>query len=288
MVAEPEGKTVGTLDEDFAMESLTGDVFLLGTHSWRIRHVDAGHACTWKMRTAPRPRFRSGSAKRPGRSTELSAAVSPGAQSACSTRSAANGCSTSAAWTKRARSRRSPTCARARPRLGALPSTDTVVAERFFDEAGGMQLVLHAPFGSRINRAWGLALRKRFCRTFNFELQAAATDNGIVISLSDRHAFPLELVFEFLNAETVRDVLTQAMLDAPMFGARWRWNATRALAILRFRGGTKVPAPIQRMRSDDLLGAVFPGPGGVRGKPHRTDPHSRSSAGERDDRQLPA
>ena len=147
---------------------------------------------------------------------------------------------------------------RRRSALGALPSCDTVVAERFFDEAGGMQLVLHAPFGSRINRAWGLALRKRFCRTFNFELQAAATDNGIVISLSDRHAFPLELVFEFLKAATVRDVLTQALLDAPMFGTRWRWNATRALAILRFRGGTKVPAQIQRMRSDDLLAAVFP------------------------------
>jgi ATP-dependent Lhr-like helicase len=142
--------------------------------------------------------------------------------------------------------------------LGALPSSNTVVAERFFDEGGGMQLVLHAPFGSRVNRAWGLALRKRFCRTFNFELQAAATDNGIVISLSDRHAFPLEIVFEFLKAETVRDVLTQALLDAPMFGTRWRWNATRALAIPRFRGGTKVPAQIQRMRSDDLLAAVFP------------------------------
>ena len=121
-----------------------------------------------------------------------------------------------------------------------------------------MQLLLHAPFGSRVNRAWGLALRKRFCRTFNFELQAAATDNGIVISLSDRHAFPLELVFEFLRAATVRDVLTQAMLDAPMFGTRWRWNATRSLAILRFSGGVKVPAPIQRMRSDDLLASVFP------------------------------
>ncbi len=142
--------------------------------------------------------------------------------------------------------------------LGALPTIDTVVAERFFDEAGGMQLVIHAPFGSRINRAWGLALRKRFCRTFDFELQAAATDNGIVISLSDRHAFPLELVFEFLRSATVRDVLTQALLDAPMFGTRWRWNATRSLAVLRFNGGKRVPAPIQRMRSDDLLASVFP------------------------------
>ena len=121
-----------------------------------------------------------------------------------------------------------------------------------------MQLVLHAPFGARINRAWGLALRKRFCRSFNFELQAAATDNGIVISLSDQHSFPLELVFKFLSKETVEEVLTQAMLPAPMFEVRWRWNASRALAVLRFAGGRKVPPPIQRMRADDLLAAVFP------------------------------
>lgn len=256
VLAEPEGKTVGTLDEDFAMESLTGDVFLLGTHSWRIRHVMQGRVYVEDARgAAPSIPFWLGEA--PGRSEELSSAVSrirkrildcpeldylkqecgldePGAKQAIAyVRTGAAG-------------------------LGALPSCDTVVAERFFDEAGGMQLVLHAPFGSRVNRAWGLALRKRFCRTFNFELQAAATDNGIVISLSDRHAFPLELVFEFLKAETARDVLTQALLDAPMFGTRWRWNATRSLAILRFRGGAKVPAQIQRMRSDDLLAAVFP------------------------------
>ena len=148
-------------------------------------------------------------------------------------------------------------CWRARHALNALPTQKTVVAERFFDEGGGMQLVIHAPFGSRINRAWGLALRKRFCRSFNFELQAAATDNGI-ISLTEQHAFPLELVFEFLKPQTVEHVLTQAMLDAPMFTARWRWNASRALAILRFRGGRKVPPPIQRMRADDLLASVFP------------------------------
>ncbi len=142
--------------------------------------------------------------------------------------------------------------------LGVLPDQQTVVAERFFDEGGGMQLVLHAPFGARLNRAWGLSLRKRFCRTFNFELQAAATDNGIVISLGEQHSFPLEAVFEFLNASTAEDVLTQAMLDSPMFTARWRWNASRALAVLRFSGGKKVPPQIQRMRSDDLLAAVFP------------------------------
>ena len=114
-----------------------------------------------------------------------------------------------------------------------------MVAERFFDEGGGMQLVLHAPFGARINRAWGLALRKRFCRSFNFELQAAATDNGIVISLAEQHSFPLDVIFQFLNTDTVEDVLTQAMLPAPMFAARWRWNASRALAILRFAGGSQ-------------------------------------------------
>ncbi|HWQ56012.1 MAG TPA: hypothetical protein VN442_20160, partial [Bryobacteraceae bacterium] len=142
--------------------------------------------------------------------------------------------------------------------LGTVPTVDHIVAERFFDEGGGMQLILHAPFGARLNRAWGLALRKRFCRTFNFELQAAATDNGIVISLGEQHAFPLEIVFEFLKPETVEHVLTLALLDAPMFTARWRWNTSRALAILRFRGGRKVPPPIQRMRADDLLAAVFP------------------------------
>ncbi|HEV2037655.1 MAG TPA: hypothetical protein VGQ96_03525, partial [Candidatus Eremiobacteraceae bacterium] len=142
--------------------------------------------------------------------------------------------------------------------LGVVPSQDCVVAERFFDESGGMQLVVHAPFGARINRAWGLALRKRFCRSFNLELQAAATDNGIVISLSEQHAFPLDIIFEFLKSATVEEVLTQAMLPSPLFTARWRWNAQRSLTIPRFRAGQKVPAPIQRMKADDLMAAVFP------------------------------
>ena len=142
--------------------------------------------------------------------------------------------------------------------LGALPSQQTLVMERFFDESGGMQLVLHAPFGSRINRAWGLALRKRFCRSFNFELQAAATDDAIVISLGTQHSFPLEEVFRYLNSKTVRDLLVQALLDAPMFAIRWRWNATRSLAVPRFRGGAKIAAPLQRMESENLLAAVFP------------------------------
>jgi ATP-dependent Lhr-like helicase len=142
--------------------------------------------------------------------------------------------------------------------LGAIPSQQTLAMERFFDESGGMQLVLHAPFGSRINRAWGLALRKRFCRSFNFELQAAATDDAIVISLGTQHSFPLEEVFRYLNSKTVRDLLVQALLDAPMFTVRWRWNATRSLAVPRFRGGAKIAAPLQRMESENLLAAVFP------------------------------
>jgi ATP-dependent helicase Lhr and Lhr-like helicase len=259
VVVEPEGKTVGTVDEDFAVESLTGDVFLLGTQSWRVRHVGRGQVRVEDAHGAkPSLPFWLGEA--PGRSAELSRAVSQVRERIASNTDEdaiaflTAECGLDAAGARQA-------VAYVRPgveSLGALPSSTTVVAERFFDESGGMQLILHAPFGSRVNRAWGLALRKRFCRTFNFELQAAATDNGIVISLSEQHAFPLETVFEFLHAETVEDVLRDALLAAPMFAVRWRWNATRALAVLRFRGGVKVPAPLQRMRSDDLLASVFP------------------------------
>src|SRR5881628_862336 len=142
--------------------------------------------------------------------------------------------------------------------LGVIPSQKKIVLERFFDESGGMQLVIHSPFGIRMNRAWGLALRKRFCRSFNFELQAAATDDAIVLSLGTQHSFPLDEVFRYLNSQTVREVLVQALLDAPMFPIRWRWNATRSLALPRQRGGRKIPAPLQRMESENLLAAVFP------------------------------
>ncbi len=142
--------------------------------------------------------------------------------------------------------------------LGEVPTQTTIIAERFFDEGGGMQLVIHAPFGGRINKAWGLALRKRFCRGFNFELQAAATDNGLNIALAEQHSFPLADVFQFLHSETMAPILEQAALASPIFGTRWRWDATRALALLRFQGGKKVPPQIQRIRSDDLLASVFP------------------------------
>jgi ATP-dependent Lhr-like helicase len=259
VVAEPEGKTVGTLDEDFAVESLAGDIFLLGTTSWRIRRVEAGRVRVEDAHgAAPSIPFWRGEA--PGRTEELSREVSR-LRDDIAARPRAEGIEflmRECGLDLRGAEQAVDYVLAGNASLGAMPTHSTVVAERFFDESGGMQLVLHAPFGARINRAWGLALRKRFCRSFNFELQAAATDNGIVISLSEQHSFPLDIVFGFLKSVTVEDVLTQALLDAPMFTARWRWNVTRALAVLRFRGGSKIPAPIQRMRSDDLLAAVFP------------------------------
>lgn len=246
VVAEPEGVTVGTVDEDFAVESLAGDVFLLGTTSWRILRVESGRVRVQDAQGAP-PSIPFWRGEAPGRTIELSSAVSRLREAVDREESDFDPTGQALRYVRAGKAA-----------LGVLPTTDTVVAERFFDEAGGMQLVLHAPFGSRINRAWGLALRKRFCRTFNLELQAAATDNGLVISLSEQHAFPLDLVFAFLTPETVQHVLTQAMLASPMFTARWRWNLSRALATPRFLGGAKVPPPIQRMRSDDLMAAVFP------------------------------
>jgi len=253
VVAEPEGKTVGTVDEDFAVESLAGDVFLLGTTSWRIRRVEAGRVRVEDAHgAAPNIPFWRGEA--PGRTRELSEEVSDLRAEIAR----AGACPPECALEGSAARQALDYVLAGSAALGAAPTTRRVVAERFFDEGGGMQLVIHAPFGARINRAWGLALRKRFCRSFNFELQAAATDNGIVLSLGEQHSFPLDIVFEFLRPGTVEHVLTQAVLPAPMFTARWRWNASRALAIPRYTGGRKVPPPIQRMRADDLMAAVFP------------------------------
>ncbi len=253
VVAEPEGKTVGSVDEDFAVESLAGDVFLLGTTSWRIRRVEAGRVRVEDAHgAAPNIPFWRGEA--PGRTRELSGEFSDLREEI-----ARSGVCPPECGLPEAAARQAVAYVLAgNAALGAAPTTRRVVAERFFDEGGGMQLVIHAPFGARINRAWGLALRKRFCRSFNFELQAAATDNGIVLSLGEQHSFPLEIVFEFLRPATVEHVLTQAVLPAPMFVARWRWNASRALAIPRYSGGRKVPPPIQRMKADDLMAAVFP------------------------------
>ena len=271
VVAEPDQTTVGTVDEDFAVEIMSGDIFLLGTTSWRIRRVESGRLRVEDAHgAAPSLPFWRGEAR--GRTTELSEEVSRLRERIAEVQSSAGETGHTAADETRALRVLREGCGLDRAGaeqavayvragvagLGVLPTDCCVVAERFFDEAGGMQLIVHAPFGARINRAWGLALRKRFCRSFNFELQAAATDNGIVISLAEQHSFPLEVIFRFLTVDTVEAVLTQAMLPSPMFGARWRWNASRALAVLRFAGGRKVPPPIQRMRSDDLLASVFP------------------------------
>jgi ATP-dependent helicase Lhr and Lhr-like helicase len=274
VVVMPEGTVVGTIHEDFAVESLAGDVFLLGNTSWRVRRVQQSGTVLVEdaQGAAPSVPFWLGEA--PARTPELSEEVAALRQRISSfTGGVAPG-------TDR---RRSPKVAEAviwlkaecgvddagaeqiveyivtgRAVLGAVPTLDTVIAERFFDEGGGMQLVIHAPFGGRINKAWGLALRKRFCRSFNFELQAAATENGLNISLAEQHSFPLGDVFHFLHPNSVREVLEQAVLASPLFPTRWRWDAGRALALLRFQGGKKVATQIQRMRADDLLASVFP------------------------------
>jgi ATP-dependent helicase Lhr and Lhr-like helicase len=259
VVVEPDGHVIGTLDEDFAIESMAGDIFLLGTNSWRIRRVEAGVVRVEDAHGAP-PSIPFWNGEGLGRTVELSREVS-------AVRAAIDERDDAAAWEwlerecglDRAGAEQAVAYVRAgKAVLGVVPTDCTVVAERFFDEGGGMQLIVHAPFGARINRAWGLALRKRFCRSFNLELQAAATDNGFVLSLTDQHAFPLEATFEFVKSASVKNTLTQALLPAPMFAARWRWNATRALAVLRFSGGRKVPPQLLRMRSDDLLASVFP------------------------------
>lgn len=257
VIAEPEGSVIGSLDEDFAVESMAGDIFLLGTTSWKVRRIEPGRVRVEDAHgAAPSIPFWLGEG--PGRTRELSAEVAQLRQDIAEQSGAMeilrDECGLDASGAEQAQAY----VRVGKAALGVIPTQYTVVAERFFDEAGGMQLVIHSPFGSRINKAWGLALRKKFCRTFNFELQAAATDNGLVLSLSDQHSFPLEVVFGFLSPSTVKHTLTQALLASPMFGARWKWNATRSLAVPRFMGGRKVPPPIQRMRSDDLMASVFP------------------------------
>ncbi len=342
VVAEPEGTVVGTVDEDFAVESMAGDILLLGNTSWRIRRLEntSGRVLVEDAHgAAPNVPFWRGEA--PARTTELCREVSdlrerisalvpppdlgarpseepgfgirgsgfavhreegdrgfgfedsqpegtvpplaapfssanpesqtpnpvPSSNPESRTLPAPPGNEASVAvnWLKEECGLDDAGAEQAveyivagRAMLGAVPTLTTVIAERFFDEGGGMQLVIHAPFGGRINKAWGLALRKRFCRSFNFELQAAATDDGLNISLAEQHSFPLAEVFHFLHPESVDQVLEQAALASPIFTTRWRWDAGRALALPRFAHGKKVPLPIQRMRADDLLASVFP------------------------------
>jgi ATP-dependent Lhr-like helicase len=268
VVAQPEAIVVGTVDEDFAVESLAGDIMLLGNTSWRIRRVQAGSVLVEDAQGAP-PNVPFWRGEAPSRTDELSAHIGELREQISKFVARASpdsgGRVAAVNWLKAECGLDDPGAEQiveyivaGRALLGAVPTQTTIIAERFFDESGGMQLVIHAPFGGRINKAWGLALRKRFCRAFNFELQAAATDNGLNISLSEQHSFPLGDVFHFLHPNSLKSVLEQAVLTSPLFTTRWRWDAGRALALLRFRGGKRVPPQIQRMRADDLLAAVFP------------------------------
>jgi ATP-dependent helicase Lhr and Lhr-like helicase len=273
VVAEPEGMMVGTVDEDFAVESLRGDIMLLGNSSWRIRRVQAGRVIVEDAHgAAPNIPFWRGEA--PARTAEYSQQVSklreeihsrtqgivpgPELRSSMGFREAVTWLEGECGLDDAGAEQIVQYVVAGRAGLGTVPTQSTIIAERFFDESGGMQLVIHAPFGGRINKAWGLALRKRFCRSFNLELQAAATDDGINISLTEQHSFPLGDIFRFLQASSVVPVLEQAVLTSPIFTARWRWNAARALMLPRWQGGKKVPPQIQRMRADDLLATVFP------------------------------
>ena len=266
VLAEPDNALVGTVNEDWAIESMAGDIFLLGTTSWRIRRVEPGIVRVEDARGAP-PSVPFWLGEAPGRTVELSEDVSSLRDAVASRLSPEGDVDQTAAvsWLM-AECGIGPAAAEtivaylgsALAQLGVLPTRDTIVLERFFDEAGGMQLVGHTPFGARLNRALGLALRKRFCVTFDFELQAAASDDAILLSLGPQHSFPLERVPKFLASGTVEEVVRQAVLTSPMFAARWRWNLNTSLAVLRMRGGKKNPPAIQRMEADDLMAAVFP------------------------------
>ena len=304
VLLDPGDTFIGTLNEDFAIESNAGDIFQLGNASWQVLHVASGVVRVADAKGAP-PTIPFWLGEAPARSDELSRAVSdlradaegairratysaspideaaPEGCAAGTDEAALKGCATAAGsapgisatqpftaaveWLvaetgipEAAAEQAIAYLADARAALGVLPTQETIVVERFFDESGGMQLVLHAPFGSRVNKAWSLALRKRFCRQFNFELQAAATEDGLLLSLGPQHSFPLADVFRYLHPATARDILIQAFLDAPVFQTRWRWNATISLAVPRNRNGKKVPPPLQRMLADDLMAACFP------------------------------
>src|SRR5438445_4626434 len=267
VIAEPEGLVVGSVDEDFAVESLAGDIMLLGNASWRIRGVETGTVRVEDAHGVP-PTIPFWRGEAPSRTSELSAQVArvrveivrflEHGSDPASLDAGVSWLQQEGALDRRGAEQAMAYVKEGLEILGTVPTQETIVAERFFDESGGMQLVLHAPFDGRVNRAWGLALRKRFCAAFDLELQAAATDEGLVISLGERHSFPLASVFDFLKAANVQEVLVQAILASPMFTTRWRWNATRALALLRFSNGRRVAPQIQRMRAEDLLAAVFP------------------------------
>nr|WP_199044323.1 DEAD/DEAH box helicase [Dyella sp. ASV24] len=263
VVLEPQATIIGSVNEDFAVESLAGDIFQLGNSSYRILRVERDRVRVEDAQGVP-PNIPFWLGEAPGRTAELSHGVSR-LREEIATRLDDGGVPAVMHWLmhtlgmgEASAQQLADYMAAAKAALGVLPTQQTLVFERFFDESGGTQLIIHTPWGSRINRAWGLALRKRFCRQFNFELQAAATEDSIVLSLSTSHSFPLEEVSRYLHSNTAEHVLIQALLDAPLFPVRWRWNATTALALPRFQGGKKVPPQLQRMKSEDLLATVFP------------------------------
>ncbi len=262
VVLNPEGYRIGSIGEDFAFESMPGDIFQLGNSSYRVQKVEVSKVLVEDARGAP-PTLPFWLGEAPARSDELSAAVSRLRERAME--KLEGGIPACDEWLRSelgldetAASQLAQYFAAGQLALGRLPTRDTVIFERFFDEVGDTHLVIHSTFGSRVNRAWGLALRKRFCRQFNFELQASALEDSIVLSLGPTHSFPLEDVKGFLKSATARDVLVQALLDAPMFGTRWRWDGSIALALKRMRNGKRLPAPFQRADSEDLLAVVFP------------------------------
>ncbi len=253
VLQEPEGTFVGTVNEDFAIESSVGDVFQLGNTSWQILKVSAGEMRVVDAKGAP-PTLPFWFGEAPARTEELSREIGRVREDATGVDWLQSECGLGADAAEELWSY----LEEGRTKLGAAPTQQCVVAERFFDESGGMQLIVHAPFGGRINRAWGLALRKRFCRGFGFELQAAANEEAILLSLGPQHSFPLEEIFTYLHSSSAEKVLRQALLASPMFETRWRWNVTRALLVPRRQGPRRVPTPLQRFRADDLLANAFP------------------------------
>ncbi|HWA80485.1 MAG TPA: DEAD/DEAH box helicase, partial [Acetobacteraceae bacterium] len=264
VLLEPENTVIGSVNEDFAVESLTGDIFQLGNTAYRILRIERGSVRVEDAQGQP-PTIPFWLGEAPGRSDELSTAVSRLRAGISARLGSDPEGKTARDWLEGELGLAEPAAgqlleylAAAHAALGLLPTMERIVLERFFDEAGGMQLVIHSPYGSRINRAWGLSLRKRFCRKFNFELQAAATEDNIVLSLTTAHSFDLAEVAHYLHSASVRSVLVQALLDAPMFTTRWRWVAGIALALPRFVGGKKIAPQIARMQAEDLIAAVFP------------------------------
>lgn len=259
----PENLSIGTVSEDFAFESMTGDVFQLGNRSYRLIQVRSGTAYVEDAAGAP-PSIPFWFGDAPGRTKVLSQAVSE-LYAKCESALREGGVErcvkflmTIPGLTQHAALELTEFLNESKNALGTLPGSDRVLVERFFDEVGDQHLVLHYPCGIQLNRAYGMALRKRFCRQFNFELQAAADDDSVILSLGATHSFHLNTLAKFLNAQTVRTMLVQAILQSPMFSTRWRWIAATALALARRRAGKRLPAPFQRADAEDLVAHVFP------------------------------